>query len=33
MFTDPIVTGPAERDLETAEVIYHLTPNVQLAAP
>ena len=33
MFVDPTVTAPSDADLETAEVIYHLTPNVQLAEP
>jgi predicted Zn-dependent protease len=28
MFEDPVVPAPSERDLSTAEVIYHLTPNV-----
>jgi hypothetical protein len=28
MFADPAVDAPSERDLATAEVIYHLTPNV-----
>jgi predicted Zn-dependent protease len=28
MFADPAVAAPSERDLNTAEVIYHLTPNV-----
>ncbi len=33
MFSDPAVTAPSARDLETAEVIYHLTPNVEVAGP
>lgn len=28
MFADPVVDAPSDRDLATAEVIYHLTPNV-----
>ena len=28
MFSDPAVTAPSDRDLATAEVIYHLEPNV-----
>jgi len=28
MFADPAVPVPSDRDLATAEVIYHLTPNV-----
>jgi predicted Zn-dependent protease len=28
MFADPGVAAPSERDLNTAEVIYHLAPNV-----
>ena len=33
MFGDPAVTAPSERDLETAEVIYHLEPNVEIVGP
>jgi len=33
MFADPAVPAPSERDLQTAEVLYHLTPNVDLAGP
>jgi len=29
MFADPTVVGPSERDLATAEVIYHVRPNVE----
>lgn len=30
MFSDPVVSAPSERDLETAEVIQHLAPNVEI---
>jgi predicted Zn-dependent protease len=30
MFRDPAVAVPSNRDLETAEVLYHLTPNVNI---
>jgi len=33
MFADPAVAGPSERDLATAEVIYHLTSNVEPVGP
>ncbi len=33
MFADPMVAAPSERDLQTAEVIYHLTPNVEPVGP
>jgi predicted Zn-dependent protease len=33
MYADPGVDGPSERDLATAEVIYHLTPNVEAVGP
>ena len=33
MFGDPVVDAPSERDLGTAEVIYHLTPNVEPVGP
>jgi predicted Zn-dependent protease len=33
MFADPDVDAPNERDLATAEVIYHLTPNVEAVSP
>jgi predicted Zn-dependent protease len=33
MFADPSAPGPSERDLTTAEVIYHLTPNVAPVGP
>ena len=33
MFADPAVDAPNERDLGTAEVIYHLTPNVVPIGP
>ena len=33
MFSDPQVDAPSERDLGTAEVIYHLTPNVAPVGP
>lgn len=33
MFADPAVDAPSERDLGTAEVIYHLTPNVEPVGP
>jgi predicted Zn-dependent protease len=33
MFADPTVDAPSERDLGTAEVIYHLTPNVVPIGP
>jgi predicted Zn-dependent protease len=33
MFADPAVGAPSERDLGTAEVIYHLTPNVEAVGP
>jgi hypothetical protein len=33
MYVDPAVTAPSERDLGTAEVLYHLTPNVEIVGP
>jgi predicted Zn-dependent protease len=33
MFGDPVVSGPSERDLGTAEVLYHLPANVQPVGP
>jgi predicted Zn-dependent protease len=33
MYVDPLVTAPSERDLGTAEILYHLTPNVQVVGP
>jgi predicted Zn-dependent protease len=33
MYADPAAPGPTERDLTTAEVIYHLTPNVEPTGP
>jgi predicted Zn-dependent protease len=33
MFADPQVTAPSDRDLATAEVIYHLTPSVEPVGP
>ena len=33
MFPDPVVPGPSERDVETAEVIYHLAPSVEVFGP
>jgi predicted Zn-dependent protease len=33
MYMDPAVTAPSERDLGTAEVLYHLTPNVEIVGP
>ena len=33
MFMDPQVPGPDERDLATAEVLYHLPANVQPVGP
>jgi predicted Zn-dependent protease len=33
MYFDPVVTAPSERDLGTAEVLYHRTPNVEIAGP
>ncbi len=33
MFADPTAAAPSTRDLATAEVIYHLTPNVELVGP
>jgi predicted Zn-dependent protease len=33
MYTDPAVTAPSERDLGTAEVLYHRTPNVEIVGP
>jgi hypothetical protein len=29
MFADPTVAGPDERDLNTAELLYHVRPNVE----
>jgi hypothetical protein len=33
MFMDPEVIAPSSADLETAQVLYHFAPNVQLAQP
>jgi predicted Zn-dependent protease len=33
MFADPSVLGPSDRDLATAEVIYHLPSNVEAVGP
>lgn len=33
MYADPAVAAPSERDLGTAEVLYHLTPNVEIVGP
>jgi predicted Zn-dependent protease len=33
MYVDPAVAAPSERDLATAEVLYHLTPNVEIVGP
>jgi hypothetical protein len=28
MYRDPVVTAPSQRDLETAERLYHVEPTV-----
>ncbi len=33
MYADPSVAGPSERDLTTAEVIYHLRSNLEAVGP
>jgi predicted Zn-dependent protease len=33
MFADPMVDAPSERDLATAEQIYHVPPNVEAVGP
>jgi hypothetical protein len=33
MFSDPSVPGPSDRDLATAEVIYHVPANVEAVGP
>jgi hypothetical protein len=33
MFSDPGVAGPSDRDLATAEVIYHVPANVEAVGP
>ena len=33
MFADPMVDGPSDRDLATAEQIYHAPPNVEAVGP
>jgi predicted Zn-dependent protease len=33
MFSNPAAPAPSERDRETAEVIYHLAPNVEVVGP
>jgi len=33
MYADPAVPGPSERDLATAEVLYHLPSNVEAVGP
>ncbi len=33
MYTDPQVEQPSERDLGTAEVIYHLLPTIEVVGP
>jgi len=33
MFADPAVSAPSKRDLATAELIYHLRPNVEPVGP
>jgi predicted Zn-dependent protease len=33
MYFDPAVTTPSERDLGTAELLYHRTPNVEIVGP
>jgi predicted Zn-dependent protease len=33
MYVDPIVAAPSERDLGTAEVLYHRTPDLQIVGP
>ena len=33
MFADPVVDAPSDRDLATAELIYHVPPNVEAVGP
>jgi predicted Zn-dependent protease len=33
MYANPTVAAPSERDLGTAEILYHLTPNVEIVGP
>jgi predicted Zn-dependent protease len=33
MFADPLVDAPSDRDLATAEQIYHVPPNVEAVGP
>jgi predicted Zn-dependent protease len=33
MFSNPEVTEPSERDMETAQILYHFSPNVEPVGP